>query len=144
MEPSTRPRRRNDPRTRVLGALVDGDADARRKATVIDELRVPARGPTAVVWEAYTGIGNVASDRTADQLRGLYERLLATRPIVDLTPEVSRHAGEVNGKHRQSDSLSELDGADSIVAAHGLHRDEPVVSNDRDLRDVEGLSVVTY
>jgi hypothetical protein len=69
---------------------------------------------------------------------------LVTRPTVDPTPEVSRHAGELNGKHRQSDSLSELDGVDSIVAAHGLHRDEPVVSNDRDFRDVEGLSVVTY
>ena len=130
--------------TQFLGALVDGDTDARRKATEIDELRVPARVPTAVVWEAYTGVGNVASDRTADQLRGLYERLLATRPIIDLTLKVSRHAGELNGKHRQSDSLSELDGADSIVAAHGLRRDEPVVSNDRDFQDVEGLSVVTY
>jgi len=130
--------------TQFLGALVDGDTDARRKATEIDELRVPARVPTAVVWEAYTGIGNVAPGRTADRLRGLYERLLATRPIVDLTPEVSRHAGELNGKHRQSDSLSELDGADSIVAAHGLRRDEPVVSNDRDFQDVDGLSVITY
>ena len=130
--------------TQFLGALVDGDTDARRKATEIDELRVPARVPTAVVWEAYTGIGNVAPDRTADRLRGLYERLLATRPIVDLTPEVSRRAGELNGKHRQSDSLPELDGADSIVAAHGLRRDEPVVSNDRDFQDVDGLSVITY
>lgn len=130
--------------TQFIGALVDGDTDARRKATEIDELRTPARVPTAVVWETYTGVGNVASDQTADQLRGLYERLLSTRPIIELTPEVSRQAGELNGKHRQSDSLSELDGADSIVATHGLRRDEPVVSNDRDFQDVDGLSVISY
>lgn len=43
-----------------------------------------------------------------------------------------------------SDRLSDLDGADSIVAAHGLLLDEPVVSNDEDFQDVDGLDVVTY
>jgi predicted nucleic acid-binding protein len=57
---------------------------------------------------------------------------------------VARRAGELNGEHMKSDRLAELDGADSIVAAHGLLLDEPVVSNDDDFQDVEGLEVVTY
>lgn len=43
-----------------------------------------------------------------------------------------------------SDRLAALDGADSVVAAHGLLLDEPVVSNDQDFQDVDGLEVVTY
>lgn len=34
--------------------------------------------------------------------------------------------------------------ARSLVAVHGLLREEPVVSNDADFQDVEGLTVVTY
>lgn len=44
----------------------------------------------------------------------------------------------------RSDTLTELDGADSVVAAHGLLHEEPVISNDTDFRDIEGLAVVTY
>ena len=100
--------------------------------------------PAAVIWEAYTGIGNAVSEETAQQLRGLYDKLVTSQSVIDLSPEVSRRAGELNGRHLQSDSLAALDGADSIVAAHGLILDEPVVSNDSDFRDVDGLEVVTY
>lgn len=130
--------------TQFLGALADGDPAAREKAAELDERDVPARVPTAVVWEAYTGIGNAASETTAEQLRGLYERLLASRSTADLTPEVARRAGELNGTHLRSDTVAELDGADSVVAAHGLLLGEPVVSNDSDFRGVDGLDVVTY
>ncbi|QKY20324.1 PIN domain-containing protein [Halolamina sp. CBA1230] len=129
--------------TQYLGALVDGDAGAREKATELDAKPVPTRVPTAVVWEAYTGIGNADID-AADELRALYERLLASRSTLDLAPEVARRAGELNGEHLRSDELAELDGADSVVAAHGLLLDEAVVSNDADFRDVDGLDVVTY
>ncbi len=130
--------------TQYLGALVDQNERAREKASELDASGVPTRVPTAVLWEAYTGIGNVASNQTARQLQELYERLLASRSAVDLTPEVARRAGELNGEHRRSDTLKRLDGADSIVAAHGLLLDEPVVSNDSDFQDVDNLEVVTY
>lgn len=129
--------------TQYLGALVDGDAAACEKAAELDAKPVPTRVPTAVVWEAYTGIGNADID-AADELRALYERLLASRSTLDLAPEVARRAGELNGEHLRSDELAELDGADSVVAAHGLLLDEAVVSNDADFRDVDGLDVVTY
>lgn len=130
--------------TQYLGALADGDDTARVKAAELERQRVATRVPTAVVWEAYTGIGNAGSEETAQQLRGLYDKLVASRSTTDLTPEVSRRAGELNGRHLQSDPQTVLDGADSIVAAHGLILDEPVVSNDSDFLDVDGLEVVTY
>jgi predicted nucleic acid-binding protein len=130
--------------TQYLGALADGDEAARAKAEELDEEAVPTRIPTVVLWEIYTGIGNAASEEVSGQLRELYERLQRSRSTVDLTPTIARKAGSLNGKHLQSDTLTELDGADSVVAAHGLLREEPVVSNDADFQDVEGLTVVTY
>lgn len=130
--------------TQYLGALADGNSAAREKAEELEERVVPTRVPTAVIWEAYTGIGNMELDEKGDQLRALYERLLTSRSTVDLTPEVARRAGELNGEHMNSDDLKALDGADPVVAAHGLLLDEPVVSNDSDFQDVEDLDVVTY
>lgn len=130
--------------TQYLGALADGDEAAREKAREIDESMLPARVPTAVVWEAYTGIGNASLEAHEEALRALYERLVASRPTVDLSPVVARRAGELNGTHMQSDELKTLDGADSVVAAHGLLLDEAVVSNDSDFQDVDGLDVETY
>ena len=130
--------------TQFLGALVDGSDGARAKAAEIDDRQVPTRVPAAVVWEAYTGIGNAASAETARQLRGLYERLLGNHSTVALTPDVSRRAGELNGRHLKSDTPPDLDGTDSIVAAHGLLLDEPILSNDGDFRDVDGLEVIAY
>lgn len=69
---------------------------------------------------------------------------MASRTTLNLTPDVARRAGELNGEHLRSDHRAALDGADSIVAAHGLFRTEPVVTNDADFQDVDGLAVETY
>ncbi|MFB6160615.1 MAG: PIN domain-containing protein [Haloferacaceae archaeon] len=130
--------------TQYLGALADGRESARAKARDLTARQVPTRVPTAVIWEAYTGIGNAANGELAGRLRSGYEQLVASRGTVDLTPAVARRAGELNGEHTTSDRLAELDGADSIVAAHGLLLDEPVVSNDGDFQGVDGLEVVTF
>ena len=130
--------------TQYLGALADQNAAAREKAEELRDAAVPVRVPTAVVWEAYTGIGNIAFDSDAAALRSLYERLLQSHSSLDMSPNVAKRAGELNGTHMNSDTLTQLDGADSIVAAHGLLLDEPVISNDSDFQDVEQLEVVTY
>ncbi|PSQ05226.1 hypothetical protein BRC97_09815 [Halobacteriales archaeon QS_6_71_20] len=127
--------------TQYLGKLADGDDTAREKARELGESVVPTRVPTAVVWEVYTGIGNAP---LGEKLRALYERLIASRSTIDLSPEVARRAGELKREHMNSDVAKELDGADPLIAAHGLLLDEPVVSNDSDFRDVEGLEVITY
>ena len=60
-------------------------ATARTEAEELDAEGVHTRIPTVVLWDAYTGIGNVASDVVGDQFRGLYERLQRSRLTVDLT-----------------------------------------------------------
>lgn len=74
-----------------LGDLADQVPAARALARDLDERQVPTRVPTVVVWEAFTGIGNAYPDR-ADELRAVYERLLASRSSVDLNPTTARHA----------------------------------------------------
>lgn len=130
--------------TQYLGALADRNPEARAKARELSTRRISTRVPTAVLWEAYIGIGNAADADMASRLRSVYEQLVAGRGTVDLTPSVARRAGELEGEHMKSDELANLDGADSIVAAHGLLLDEPVVSNDSDFQAVDGLEVVTY
>lgn len=130
--------------TQFLGRLVEQDPDAREKAADFDERGVPRRVPTAVVWEIYTGLGNVDDEAQSVALQRGYRRLLQSLPVVDLDDNLARRAGVLRGKYMASDRLKALDGADSIVAATGLSFDEPVVSNDEDFRDVEGLAVETY
>jgi len=129
--------------TEFLGSLADQDT-AGRESTRPRQPNSPEAYPDGCSLGEYTGIGNVASEETARRLRARYQRLVAARSVVRLTPDVARRAGMLNGEHMSSDQLSTLDGADSIVAAHGLAHGEPVVSNDTDFQDVRGLSVVTY
>lgn len=126
-----------------LGDLADQKEAALELARELDERPVPKRVPSAVVWEVFTGIGNAFPDHAAD-LRAAYERLLADRSSVDLDATIARRAGTLNGEHMTSDTLSDLDDVDSIVAAHGLALGEPVVTDDGDFRGVDGLDVVTY
>lgn len=127
-----------------LGALVDNKPSALELAEEFEQRDVPTRVPTAVVWESYSGVASAGSADVVDELRGLYERLLESRPTTALTDDVARRAGTLNGRHMASDALPELDGVDSIVAAHGLLLGEPVVSNDGAFQDVDGLDVVRY
>lgn len=126
-----------------LGDLADQDEDALEIARELDERPVPKRVPSAVVWEVFTGVGNAFPDR-ADELRAAYEQLLADRSSVDLDVTLGRRAGMLNGEHMRSDTRANLDDVDSIVAAHALALDEPVVTDDSDFQSVEGLEVVTY
>lgn len=105
---------------------------------------MPACIPTAVICGAYTGINNAADDDLGGRLRRRHEQSVAGRGTADLTPAVARRAGKPNVEHVKPDRLSDLDGADSVVAARGLLLDEPVVSNDEGFLDVDGVGVVTY
>jgi tRNA(fMet)-specific endonuclease VapC len=129
--------------TVLLGDLADLVPSAMASARDLDERQVPTRVPTVVVWNVFTGIGNAYPDR-AEGLRAVYERLLASRSTLDLNPRTARRGGVLNGEFVRSDTDAELDDVDSIVAAHGLLLDEPVVSNDAGFEDVDRLDVVTY
>lgn len=129
--------------TQYLGSLAKQDAGARELAGEIDTSGAPKRIPSTVVWELFYGLGKLV-DTPPVEIRRTYESLFQAATVSELDGNVARRAGTLRGKHEVSDRLSNLDGADSTVAAHGLLLDEPVVSNDSDFQDVEGLDVVTY
>jgi predicted nucleic acid-binding protein len=125
--------------TEFLISLREDENAAVSKAAEIDGL--PTRVPTIVVWELFTSVG-MGDDPIHNQRE--YEELLNTQPVVDLDDNTARRAGILHGRHWASDTLKQLDGGDSVVAATALAMDEPVVSNDSDFQDVEGLCVETY
>lgn len=97
------------------------------KAKELNERVVPPRIP--VLADTYTGIGNAVSDEAAGSSQGCTSESseVGTRSIL------RRHSsgGRITGREASpSETLTELDGADSVVAAHPLLREEPVVSND--------------
>ncbi|UIP00275.1 PIN domain-containing protein [Halobaculum sp. CBA1158] len=128
--------------TQYLGELANGNQDARRLAEELDDRAAPVRIPAGVVWEVMYGLGR--TDRTLAGTRRIYETLFESSTVIPFDDHAARRAGTLRGKHSGSDDRRTLDGADSMVAAHGLLLNEAVVSNDSDLQDVEGLDVVTY
>ena len=129
--------------TEFLGSLVEQTPAAREKAGELDAREAPVRVPAMVVWELYYGVAN-APEGARETLRVGYEKLFQSYPVVEMDDSLARRAGQIRGRHARSDSLATLDGADSAVAATALSCDEPVVSNDRDFRGVDGLTVETY
>lgn len=129
--------------TEFLGSLVEQRPNARKKAGELDAQDIPVRVPSVVVWEIYYGVSN-ATEEKRDTLRTGYEKLFQSFPVVELDEALARRAGGIRGRHARSDSVANLDGADSAVAATAFAYDEPVVSNDQDFQDVEGVAVETY
>jgi len=129
--------------TEFLGSLVEQAPAAVEKAGELDARNAPVRVPAMVVWELYHGVAN-APEASRGTLRAGYEKLFESYPVVELDDSLARRAGRIRGRHARSDSLATLDGADSAVAATALSYDEPVVSNDRDFRDVDGVTVEAY
>lgn len=129
--------------TEFLGSLVEQQPNARAKARELDDRDSILRVPAMVVWEVFDGIEN-APEPERELLETGYNRLFETKPVVELTDELARQAGRLRGRHARSDSLPNLDGADSAVAATALAYNEPVVSNDTDFTGIDGLTVETY
>jgi len=102
---------------------------------------VPRRIPSIVIEELYVGVG--ASEDATDTAR-TYEALIDSESIVPLDRNVARLAGSLEGTHLASDDKPNLGPADAIVAATGLVHNEAVVTTDRDLRSVDGLTVETF
>jgi predicted nucleic acid-binding protein len=130
--------------TNYVGALVERDASALALAREADGSVEPVRLPTAVIWELFYGLGKLENREHSSTLRRKYSSITNGMATAEMDGSVARRAGELRGKHKASDSLRDLDGADSIVAAHGMAVNEPVATNDGDFQDVDGLEVVTY
>jgi len=130
--------------TEFLGNLIAQKDDARQKSREIERQGVPEHVPSAVYWELFYGLGKLVENESKHhRLRTAYENLIRSKPVIELDEAVARRSGTLRGAHELSNRRN-LDGADSIVAAHGLISNEPVVSNDGDFQDVDGLDVETY
>jgi predicted nucleic acid-binding protein len=129
--------------TEFLGNLIEQKPAAKQKAGELDATSAPTRVPAMVTWELYYGVSK-APEPKRHTLKDGYEKLLQSLPVVEMDAKLARKAGTLRGRHARSDSLTNLDGADSMVAATALSVDDPVVSNDEDFADVDGLPVETY
>jgi predicted nucleic acid-binding protein len=130
--------------TNYVGALVERDPAALSLSRETDESAEPVRLPSAVAWELFYGLGKLDDTDYTTSLRRKYAGIISGTTTVAVDDSIARRAGTLRGRHAASDSRSDLDGVDSIVAAHGLVLDEPVVSNDADFQGVDGLDVATY
>jgi predicted nucleic acid-binding protein len=130
--------------TNYLGDLIERDPSALAVSRRADASAEPIRLPAAVIWELFYGLGKIEDADYATSLRRKYSAVIAGTATVEMDDYIARRAGTLRGRHKASDRLKDLDGADSVVAAHGLVLNEPVVSNDGDFQDVEGLDVITY
>lgn len=130
--------------TNYVGALVERDSSALALARETDASVEPVRLPTAVIWELFYGLGKLEDAEYSSTPRRKYSGITNGMITVDIDDHIARRAGTLRGKHNSADSLRNLDGVDSIVAAHGMALNEPVATNDSDFRDVEGLDIVTY
>lgn len=130
--------------TNYLGDLVEREPAALEISQQADESAEPIRLPTAVTWELFYGLGKIEDADYAASLRRKYSAIIQGTVSAALDDHIARRAGTLRGKHKASDRLKDLDGADSVVAAHGLILNEPVVSTDGDFQDIEGLDVITY
>jgi len=99
---------------------------------------LPQRIPSIVVQELYVSVG--AGTQSFQNVEK-YEKLMANYPVVPLDENIAKRAGALEGIHLVSDSKSNLGPGDAIVAATALQFNEPVVGEDSDFGDVEGLEV---
>jgi predicted nucleic acid-binding protein len=99
---------------------------------------MPQRIPSIVVQELYVSVGaGTQSFQNAEK----YEKLMANYPVVPLEESIAKRAGTLEGIHAVSDSKKNLGAGDAIVAATALQFNEPVVGEDEDFGDVDGLEV---
>lgn len=130
--------------TNFLGALKDQDPGARSRAEKLENSGLPLRVPTIVWFELFIPVGHTTQERHQVADQQAYRRLVASKPMVELTRSIAKRAGVLEGAHRRSDSKPNLGPADAIVASTALEIDEPVVSDDEDFDHVDGLTRVGY
>ncbi|ELZ41266.1 PilT protein domain protein [Halorubrum californiense DSM 19288] len=105
--------------------LMNGDDAAMEAAREIEERSVPQRVPAQVVYELYVGVGySESASREVETIQSVLE----SRPIIDLTEDVAKHAGRIDGRLRREGSRTGQGGIK--IAAAAIRHDEPVITGD--------------
>ncbi|MDZ7747242.1 MAG: PIN domain-containing protein [Halobacteriales archaeon] len=130
--------------TNFLGALKDQHPGALQKSHELELSGEPLRIPTIVSYELFISVGKTGVKKYKQKDRRAYRRLTSSKPKVEITEEIATRAGILEGEHQRSDSKPTLGPGDAIVAATARHYDEPVVSDDGDFDDVDGVERIEY
>ncbi|WP_096394353.1 PIN domain-containing protein [Halorubrum trapanicum] len=127
----------------VLDVIGDVDA-AVTKERELEAESIPLVIPSMTALELYIGVGKVANTRAERQA---VDAVLASYPIVDMTPSVSRRAGQLLGERMAAADEGDGPGigkGDAVIAATAVERDESVLAADSHFATIPGVSVETY
>lgn len=114
--------------TNFLIALDAENPDAIATARELEAAGHPRRVPTVVTAELWTAIGKGSQ---GEANRRKFERLLNGLPEVELTTDIAKRAGEIEGRAQAADENDSGVGiVDAVIAATALEYDEPVVTRD--------------
>lgn len=120
--------------------LMNGDDAAVEAAHDIERSNAPQKVPTQVVYELYVGVGYAENaSREVESIRSV----LRSRPIIDFTEGVAKHAGRIDGQLRREGSR--IGQGDVRIAATAIRHDEPVITGDpKDFNRIPGVEVRDY
>jgi predicted nucleic acid-binding protein len=100
--------------------------------------------PSMMVLELYIGVRKVASTR---EERQTVEAVHDSYPLVNMTPSISRRAGQLLGERMAETDNSEgprIGKRDAAIAATALEFDEPVLAGDSHFANILGVTHENY
>lgn len=127
----------------ILDVIDDVEA-ALSKERELEADSVPLTIPTMTVLELYIGVGKVATTR---EERREVESVLDSYPLADMTPSISRRAGQLLGERMAAADEAEGPGigkGDAAIAATALERNVPVLAGDSHFSTIPGVVLETY
>lgn len=126
--------------TSFLIDLMDGNPGASAYAQMVEESGIKQRIPAQVVYELYVGVGYTEAPNKEIQK---IQSVLENRPLEDLTPEIAKLAGRMDGRlRREGERVSPND---VIIGATARHYGEPVLTgNPSDFEKLPQVKFNTY
>lgn len=113
--------------TNFLIQLDNNHPEAIQKARELEKSSKPQRIPDIVVFELWVSVGK--GGETESNLEDL-KRVINRYPRAELTRDISKRAGIIEGTLQQKDpNDSGVGSADAIIAATALEFGEPVVTD---------------
>jgi tRNA(fMet)-specific endonuclease VapC len=120
--------------------LMNGDDAAVEAAREIEASSVPQKVPAQVVYELYVGVGY--SENAAREVESI-RSVLESRPVIDFTEDIAKHAGRLDGRLRREGSR--IGQGDVRIAATAIRHDEPVITgNPKDFNRIPDVDVREY
>jgi len=120
--------------------LMDGDEAAIEAAREIESENISQKVPAQVVYELYVGVGYADNAlREVESIRSV----LQSRPVIDFTEDIAKHAGRIDGQLRREGS--QVGQGDIKIGATAVRHDEPVITgNPKDFDRIPDLVVRRY